>query len=168
MIKVLNYLYCINRLPGWGHRHYLPFPNLPNPRLWLEQIFYWLQGLLCGTLPSIKNNIFTNQLDYTLLLCGLFSTLLVIITLTWAFSWTFLPFSLRTHACVSKSTVSTWMVKVVLILLLVEDPVADSDWTFLMVVDLSRLPTVIRLYACHMSSFSSGTNATYLKVTHHT
>lgn len=52
-------------------------------------------------------------------------------TLTNWFSSIFLPFSLRTHAWVSKSIASTLIVSVVRTLLLVEDPVDDSFWTFL-------------------------------------
>lgn len=35
---------------------------------------------------------------------------------------------------------------------------------YLIVVDLRRSPTAIRLYACHMSSASSGTRATNLQI----
>lgn len=51
------------------------------------------------------------------------------ITLTYWFSSTLRPLSLRTQAWVSKSIDSTEIVSVVLTRLLVEDPVAVSFWT---------------------------------------
>lgn len=53
------------------------------------------------------------------------------LTLTYWFSWMFRPFTRSTHAWVSKSIASMWMVSVVLTLLLDVLPVADSVCTFL-------------------------------------
>ena len=52
-------------------------------------------------------------------------------TLTYWFSWMFLPFTRRTQAWVSKSISSTVRVSIVRTLLLEVLPVADSVWTFL-------------------------------------
>lgn len=73
------------------------------------------------------------------------------------------PFNLRTHACVSKSILSTAMVKVVRIRLLLDDPVAVSFCTFRTVVERTLSPTAIKLYACHISSGSSGIRTTDLQ-----
>lgn len=58
--------------------------------------------------------------------------------------------------------VSTDIVSVVRILLLLDDPVAVSFCTLRYVVDLTLSPSDMRLYACHISSDSSGTRVTDL------
>lgn len=74
----------------------------------------------------------------------------------------FLPFNRNLHACVSKSIFSTDIVKVVRTLLEVDEPVDDSDCTFLMVEPRTESPSEIKLYACHISSGSSGIRAIVL------
>lgn len=90
------------------------------------------------------------------------------------FSSTFLPFNLSMQACVSYSIFSIFTVKVVRTLLDVLLPVAVSFWTWTIKICISRKwnyieivtfrivlawttsPMVIKLYACHISSDSSG------------
>lgn len=54
-----------------------------------------------------------------------------LLTLTYWFSWMFLPLTRSWHADVSYSMSSTERVRVVLTLLLVLEPVDDSSFTFL-------------------------------------
>lgn len=83
-------------------------------------------------------------------------------TLTYWFSSTFRPFNRKTCAWVSKSMVSTDMVSVVRTRLLLDDPVAVSFCTLRIVVERTLSPSEIRLYACHISSGSSGISVTDL------
>lgn len=82
--------------------------------------------------------------------------------MTYWFSSIFRPFSRSTQACVSKSILSTQMVRVVRTRLLLDDPVAVSFCTFRIVVDRTQSSSLIKLYACHISSGSSGTRTTEL------
>lgn len=58
---------------------------------------------------------------------------------------------------------STEIVSVVRTRLEVDDPVDDSDCTFLIVDPRTESPSDIKLYACHISSGSSGIRAILLQ-----
>lgn len=133
------------------HDTYLVCHRTHNPSFaWLE----WASGSVAGRWydkhPSITT--FTNNII----------ALSKALTLTYWFSWIFRPFTRNSHAEVSNSMPSTESVRVVRTLFVVLEPVADSSFTFRMVVDLTLSPRATRLYTCHMSSGSSGTSTTWL------
>ena len=78
----------------------------------------------------------------------------------------FLPFTRSTHACISKSIASTFIVSVVRTLLLDVLPVADSVWTFLQeakspsvinytnTINQTILPILIKKYNTHTLIFN--------------
>lgn len=87
-----------------------------------KMIRYWKW---CITKYTLKYVVSINKIIFNA------STVVFHFTLTYWFSSMFRPLSRSMHAWVSKSIVSTVIVSVVRTRLLVEEPVADSFWTFL-------------------------------------